>query len=74
MCCPLEGFSTKTPATLPPAPEEETRATQPRTVTEAPAPETGSDYVDALPNPPECGVSNLTLPRVVGGMPAKLGT
>ncbi|XP_050679526.1 venom protease-like isoform X2 [Leptidea sinapis] len=75
VCCPLPGIPEVPPTQAPITPEP----------TPAPAPEepedpkaagktaVDSDYLPALPVAPECGVSNASLSRVVGGIDAKLG-
>ncbi|CAB3224787.1 unnamed protein product [Arctia plantaginis] len=71
VCCPLPGIPT-----APPQPPTTTTTT---TTTTTAAPVTAmsktalGDFVDSLPDPPVCGVSNATFSRVVGGINAKLG-
>lgn len=73
VCCPLA----RIPNTPPPTPRPEA------TTTPTSAPDTSvdtaagksltSDFVTEFPSPPECGLSNASFSRVVGGVDAKLG-
>ncbi|CAH2054021.1 unnamed protein product, partial [Iphiclides podalirius] len=69
VCCPRPG--------IPTIPPTEVATEAPETTTEPPRPSakslTDGDYVDSLPEPPQCGVSNASFTRVVGGVDAKLG-
>lgn len=70
MCCPTLPIPEVTPAPPP---------TQPPTQAPTSAPDVASgkslasDFIATFPEPPECGLSNATFSRVVGGVNAKLG-
>ncbi|CAG9793199.1 unnamed protein product [Diatraea saccharalis] len=68
VCCPLQGIPTAPPVTPAPVITTTTPAPSPTSKTIG-----GSDFVDALPEPPVCGISNASFSRVVGGVKAKLG-
>lgn len=74
VCCPRETI----PDVPPPVPTSAPSTLAP--VTHDPGSDTASgkslpssDYLDRFPVPPECGVSNASFSRVVGGVDAKLG-
>nr|XP_049693752.1 venom serine protease Bi-VSP isoform X1 [Helicoverpa armigera] len=74
VCCPRPGI----PTNPPPVPTAATTTTTTPAPTPAPtqptaAPKTSGDFLPALPDPPECGLSNASFSRVVGGVNAKLG-
>ncbi|XP_075984691.1 venom serine protease Bi-VSP-like [Anticarsia gemmatalis] len=70
VCCPRPGIPTAAPT---PAPRPTTTTTVPPP-TQTPSSKTSlADFVDYLPDPPLCGLSNASFSRVVGGIDAKLG-
>ncbi|XP_039760066.1 uncharacterized protein LOC120633784 [Pararge aegeria] len=75
VCCPLLPIPTVAPA--PPTPAPPTPAPiQPPTpapIDTAAGKSLTSDFISEFPLPPECGVSNGSFSRVVGGVDAKLG-
>ncbi|KAL0868195.1 hypothetical protein ABMA27_007736 [Loxostege sticticalis] len=72
VCCPLPGIPA-TPPTPPPTTTTTTVAPQNPDPQTNPSNLDPSDFVPAFPDPPECGYSNASFSRVVGGVPAKLG-
>ncbi|XP_050354552.1 venom protease-like isoform X2 [Nymphalis io] len=70
VCCPLATIPNKPPQTQPP-PVATTMA--PVTSDAASGKSLASDFLQVFPAPPECGVSNASFSRVVGGIDAKLG-
>ncbi|XP_034836148.1 venom protease-like [Maniola hyperantus] len=77
VCCPRQFLQPIT--TNPLQPPTTSNPLQPATVTLAPGRSlakslpTDDDYISAFPSPPECGISNASFGRIVGGVDAKLG-
>ncbi|XP_059045913.1 uncharacterized protein LOC131841610 [Achroia grisella] len=76
VCCPRPGIPTAPP--LPPSSPPPQPITEAPTITEEPdKPSEGKsasdDFVSSLPQPPDCGISNASFSRVIGGVDAHLG-
>ncbi|XP_046972203.1 venom serine protease Bi-VSP-like [Vanessa cardui] len=71
VCCPLNSIPNTPPQTA--APPTTTTTVAPVTPDAASGKSLESDFLLAFPAPPECGVSNASFSRVVGGIDAKLG-
>ncbi|XP_047537415.1 uncharacterized protein LOC125071283 isoform X2 [Vanessa atalanta] len=73
VCCPLNTIPNTPPQTPAPPATTTTTTVAPVTPDAASGKSLESDFLLAFPAPPECGVSNASFSRVVGGIDAKLG-
>ncbi|XP_069361912.1 proclotting enzyme-like isoform X7 [Maniola hyperantus] len=69
VCCPRQTIPEVTPAPTPAPTQAPTKAP----TDTAAGKSLTDDFISAFPVPPECGFSNATFSRVVGGIDAKLG-
>ncbi|CAH2095577.1 unnamed protein product [Euphydryas editha] len=73
VCCPLASIPDKPPQTPPPVTTLAPTSAPVTSSENASGKSLISDFITEFPAPPECGVSNASFSRVVGGIDAKLG-